>query len=181
MAYAVLKDTRVQAWELGAGTEKEKALILSGKLRACPDGTYEVFSRECAGGAGQRARAGDFIKADDEGFPWPNGREWFLRNHQLLEGDWYRQVSGPVKIWRKEDAVTEEIRFLLDSGRLRIHPEDPPRYFSAYLWETEETAASDAVIVFSGVKKDPEGRISEVLFNFVERGYFQKHYREMTP
>lgn len=177
MAFAVKTVTRVRAWELGAGSDQEKKMLLSGKIIAHPDGMYELFTQEATEGKGQMARAGDFFKTDDRGFPCPNERQYFLQNHRHLEGDWYMQDARPLKIWRLGDPECEELRFLLDHGLLTIRPEDPERCFSAPLWDTVETAAADAVIIFYAVGKDSEGRISDVNFNFVDAGYFSTHYR----
>ena len=177
MAFAVKADTRVRAWELGAGSEMEKEMILQRKIIAHPGGTYELFSREAAEGKGQIAVSGDFFKVDNEGFPYPNARAYFLKNHEHLEGEWYRQASRPMKFWRRGEPMCEEIRFLLDRGILSFHPENPERFFSAFLWDTEETAPEDAVVMFFSVERDPEGKITGINFNFIVKDYFQKYYR----
>ena len=177
MAYAVKESSRVQAWELGSGSVMEQEMIRCGKIVARPGGIYEVFSREATGKTGQIAAAGDFFKVDDYGFPHPWRRAAFLQQHQALEGDWYQEAARQVKIWRLADPVCEEIRFLLDSGILRVDPDNPDRRFTASIWETEETAASDAVVVIFDTDRDAEGRVTGVNFNFVEIGYFNKHYR----
>ena len=123
------------------------------------------------------ANAGDFFKVDEKGFPYPNKRDYFLQNHQPLEGDWFIQRTQPLKIWRLGDPECEELRYLLDNGLLSIHPEDKEHCFSAPLWETKETASADAVIVFHQVKNDSEGKISVVDFNFVDAEHFSTHYR----
>ncbi|MCR4598703.1 MAG: hypothetical protein K5678_06695 [Acetatifactor sp.] len=61
-----------------------------------------------------------------------------------------------------------------------FHPENPDRYFSASLWETEESAACDAVIVFFDVKRGAEGKIERINFNFVDAEYFQNNYSLMS-
>ena len=177
MAFAVKTVTQVRAWELGAGSEKEKEMLRCGKIIAHPDGIFELFTEESAEGKGQMAKAGDYFKVNDRGFPCPNERKFFLSNHQHLEGEWYQQTARPLKIWRLGDPPCEELRFLLDRGILSICPENPVRCFSAFLWGTTETAAADAVIVFYHVEKDPGGAISQVDFNFVSAGYFRTHYR----
>ena len=174
--YAIKINTKCQAWELGSGSKMEREMISKGKICLHPDNTYEIFSLEAQGGKGQIAKAGDYLKVDFRGWPQPCKREWFLENHQLLEGDWYRQLAKPLKIWRKGDPESEEIRFLLEKGLLQFHPENPDRYFSAVLWDTEETAACDAVVVFFEVKRDGEGKIAEINFNFVDAEYFRGNY-----
>ena len=177
MAFAIKTVTRVCAWELGAGSDMEKKMLLCGKIAARPDGTYELFSQEATEGKGQIAAAGDFFKVDDRGFPCPNERGFFLKNHQHLEGDWYLQAARPLKIWRMGDPECEELRFLLSRDILSVHPEDRKHCFSAFLWGTMETAPADAVIVFYHVGKTPEGTVSAVDFNFVDAEYFRTHYR----
>ena len=177
MAFAVKADTRVRAWELGAGSEMEKQMLLQRRIVAHPGGVYELFSQEAPEGKGQMAKAGDYFKVDDKGFPYPNARAYFLKNHRHLEGDWYQQAAKPMKIWHRGDPMCEEIRFLLDRGILFFHPENPARFFSAFLWDTEETAPDDAVILFYAVERDPEGNITGINFNFIVHDYFQKYYR----
>ena len=177
MTYAVKEASRIQAWELGAGSAMEQEMIRRGKIVVRPGGIYEIFSREATRKTGQIAAAGDFFKVDDYGFPHPWRRTAFLQQHQPLGKDWYQEAARRVKIWRLADPVCEEIRFLLDRGILRIDPDDPKRCLSALIWGTEETAASDAVVVIFDTDRDAEGRVTGVHFNFVEIGYFNKHYR----
>lgn len=181
MAYAVKESSRIRAWELGAGSVTEQEMIRCGKIVPRPGGIYEIFSRETKGKKGQIAAAGDFFKVDDYGFPHPWRRAAFLQQHQPLEGDWYQEAARQVKIWRLGDPVCEEIRFLLDRSILRVNPDNPDRCFTALIWETEETAASDAVVVIFDTDRDAEGRVAGVHFNFIEIGYFNKYYRVITP
>ena len=177
MAYAVKESSRVQAWELGAGSVMEQEMIRCRKIVPRPGGIYEIFSREATGKTGQIASAGDFFKVDNYGFPHPWRKAAFLQQHQFLEGDWYQEAARRVKIWRLSDPVCEEIRFLLNRGILRIDPDNPDRCFTALIWGTEETAASDAVVVIFDTDRGAESCITGVNFNFVEIGYFNKHYR----
>lgn len=177
MPYAIKTDASVRAWELGAGSDMEKKMISLGKIIARPGGIYELFSQEAAEGKGQVARAGDFFKVDDSGYPYPNRREYFLANHRPVEGDLYEQIARPLPVWRSGDPETEEIRYLLDNRILSIHPGEPQRFFTARIWETDESAPFDAVIVFFGIERDSEGRITGVNFNFVRHDYFMRYYR----
>ena len=177
MAYAVKESSRVQAWELGAGSVMEQEMIRCRKIVPRPGGIYEIFSREATGKTGQIASAGDFFKVDNYGFPHPWRKAAFLQQHQFLEGDWYQEAARRVKIWRLSDPVCEEIRFLLNRGILRIDPDNPDRCFTALIWGTEETAASDAVVVIFDTDRDAEGCVAGVHFNFIEIGYFNKYYR----
>ena len=177
MAYAVKEASRIQAWELGSGSVMEQEMIRCRKIVPRPGGIYEIFSREATGKTGQIASAGDFFKVDNYGFPHPWRKAAFLQQHQFLEGDWYQEAARRVKIWRLSDPVCEEIRFLLNRGILRIDPDNPDRCFTALIWGTEETAVSDAVVVIFDTDRGAEGCITGVNFNFVEIGYFNKHYR----
>lgn len=141
MPYAIKKNTRCQAWELGSGSEMERSMISQGRICVHLVGAYEIFSLEAHGGKGQ--------------------------------------IAKPLKIWRKGDSESEEIRYLLEKGILKIHPENPDRYFSASLRETEESAACDAVIVFFDVKRGAEGKIERINFNFVDAECFQNNYSLM--
>ena len=89
------------------------------------------------------------------------------------------QIAKPLKIWRKGDPESEEILFLLEKGLLKIRPNNPEQYFSASLWDTEETAAWDAVVVFFVIMRDEKGKIEEINFNFVDAEYFRNNYSLM--
>ena len=180
MIYVRKKNVRVQAWELGTGSETEQRMIRTRKMIRHPDGTYEVFSQECRNGKGQIANTGDYFKVDETDSPYPNERAYFLSSHRHLEGDWYLQLAPVMKAWRKGDPMCEEIRYLLDKDKLSLHPENPRHYFSAFLWGTEETAPEDAVVVFYSVGRDAEGEISDINFNFVVKDYFDANY-EVVP
>ena len=62
---------------------------------------------------------------------------------------------------------------------MKTLPEYMPKYFSASLWETEESAVCDAVIVFFDVKRGAEGKIERINFNFVDAECFQNNYSLM--
>lgn len=167
---------RVQAWQLGAGTAKEREMIESGKILLRSNGDYELFSQEATGENGQIARRGDYFKVDAEGLPYPNEKAFFEKNHEHLENDWYLQKTRPVEAWTADEPENDIIRFLLDKKLLQIHPENPDRYFSAFLWGTLETAARDAVIVIHHAKKNDRGEIVTVDFNFVAKPAFDSTY-----
>lgn len=183
MRYAIKTKTLVQAYPLGADHPMEKKLVELGAIRVHPDGEYELFSQEAINGKGQIAHAGDFFKADlVDGvyYPYPNGREDFLKKHTHVEGDTYRQVAYPMPVWLDGDPMEEEIRFLLDTGRLTICPEDEKRYFNAYLWGTLESRSRDGIVAFYDVKRE-NGAITDVNFNLIERNYFEENYRFCGP
>ena len=53
MTFAIKTATRVQAWELGTGSDMEKEMLRNGKIIAHSDGTFEVFTKEATGEKGQ--------------------------------------------------------------------------------------------------------------------------------
>lgn len=82
----------MEAYELGKRTPAEMILILEGKLAYVGDGVYEVFSKDVYPGPGKKAKIGDFVKIDEDGFPYTNEREWFLNNHRHVGGSIYEQI-----------------------------------------------------------------------------------------
>ena len=177
MKWARKKLTRLQAWQLGAGSPQEQALIDKGLIVRRADGRYELFSLEAAGNdSGQIAEAGDYFKTDATGHPYPNSRSVFEQTHRHVEGDWYEQITHPVRIWMKGDPVCEETEWLVRTGKLTLHPEDPRHYYSARLWGTEETAPDTAVLVFYRVERSPDGELSAIDFNFVVESEFLRTY-----
>lgn len=180
MKYAVKSKKKiVKAYPLGVGHPMEVALIEEGAIRLLPDGSYELFSQEAINGHGQIAQAGDFFKVDTidgKHFPYPNGRDWFLENHVHLSGDEYEQINKPLLIWQSADETTEEIRWLVDTGRLTLKPEDPAHFFNAFLWGADLSAAADATLVFYSVDRDASGAIVDISFNFVAKPEFEASY-----
>lgn len=176
MRYAMKRQgKRVRAWELGAGSPMEREMLRQGKIRLTREG-YELYSREAVNGQGQMAASGDYFKVDDGGYPYPNDREWFCANHRHLAGDEYEQLPRPLAIWDAEDGENELIHWLTDGGRLTIRRDDPERYFNAYLWGAELSAAKDATVVFYSVERDDSGKIADVSFNFVASEEFRRNY-----
>lgn len=43
-------------------------------------------------------------------------------------------------------------------------------------YDTVETAAYDAVIIFYDTVRDAEGKITDIFFNFVDAEYFKRNY-----
>ena len=180
MKYAVkTKKKIVLAYPLGAGHPMEALLIEEGAIRLLPDGSYELFSQEAVNGHGQLAQPGDYFKVDTingRHFPYPNDREYFLSNHTHLSGDDYEQINKPLMIWQTGDEISDEIKWLLDTGRLTLNPQDPTRFFNAFLWGADLSAAADATLVFYGVDRDENGCITDISFNFVARPEFESSY-----
>lgn len=181
MRHAV-KSKIVKAYCLGENSEMEQQLLQEGTIRKREDGSYELFSREAVNGSGQIAHAGDYFKVDHvdgKNYPYPNAREYFLKNHRHISGDEYVQNgSGDTAyaIWQDGDESCEEIRFLLDTGRLTISPDTPDKYYNAFLWGTLLNAGRDATVVFYGVTRDSEGKITDIDFNLVARQFFEENY-----
>ena len=169
----------VTAYRLGDNSPALAALIQEGKVIPLENDEYEIMSREAVNGGskcGEFAKAGDYVKIDSSGYPYPNSAAFFTENHRHLSGDDYEQIPRPLLAWTADVPMCPEIEFLLKEGRLQIHEDDPDRYYSAALWGTLECAAKDAVIVFYEVLKDSAGSICDISFNFVARDEFEKTY-----
>lgn len=166
------------AYRLGEPHPALDDLIRRGRLVPLGGGAYEVFSQEAeAGGAGgQLAHDGDYIKIDSALCPYPNTREFFEANHRPIGGDLYEQLPKPLWAWAFPHPVGEEMLFLMRHKGLVIDPFNYSRYFTAPLYGTVESAARNAVIVFYQIERGEDGRITDAIFNFVERGEFNKTY-----
>ncbi len=180
--YCAMKthNARLYAYRLGDGTDAEKRLIRSGAIRPMPNGRYELFSLEAVNGKGEVARTGDYFKitvVDGAEYPYPNGKDSFESHHRHIEGDLYEQIGLPFPIWRAGEPICDEMRFLLQSGRLSIDEADNAHYFNALLWNAPLSAAKDAVVVFYDVVRDSNGIIKDASFNFVAKDEFGKAYR----
>ena len=172
-----LKGKIVSAWKLGDNTETEQKLLREGKLKITDNGEYEVFSREATCGTGEIAFAGDYIKLDSMGFPYPNSSLFFESHHRHIDGELYEQIPTPVYVWFIDDGMCEEIEFLIKSKGLQFNIENPEAYFSAPLWGTILTAGSDAAIQFYSIDRDVDGKITDADYNFVAFNEFMKTYR----
>lgn len=174
----------VKAYQLGSPHEVIQELIAQGRIRDNGDGTYRVFSREVqsSDAGGQLARAGDWIKLDSEGFPYPNGREFFEANHRYIAGDDYLQSPQTLQAWdagQGEPETCPEIQFLIAHDRLHVHEDSEDSRYTADLWGTTEHAAADDVIVFyhDSIEYDAAGRVRSIGdFNFVARAEFERTY-----
>lgn len=180
MRYAIKNKCKiVRAYPLGEGHPMEAALIAEGAIKVREDGTYELFSQEAVNGSGQIAQAGDYFKfdtIDGRHYPYPNSRAWFLENHTHLQADEYEQKNKPLMCWQVGDEMFDAVRWLVDTGRMVLKSEDPTHYFNAHLWGADESAASDATLIFYGVDRDEAGNITDASFNFVARPEFEASY-----
>ena len=170
MRYAVKSKKKiVKAYRLGAGSQMEAQLIREGAIRRREDGSYELFSQEAVNGRGEAARTGDYFKVDTvdgRHYPYPNSREYFEENHIALGGDEYEQKSRPLAFWQASDPMCEEIRYLVDQGKLILKP--------------ELSAARDAAVIFYSVDRDGTGGIADISFNFAAAKEFEESY-EILP
>lgn len=169
----------VTAYQLGTGTNMEKNLINEGSIRICEDGSYELFSKEAVNGCGEIAKPGDYFKvseADGKFYPYPNDKAWFEENHTHLQGNEYEQKNKPLYIWQTSDPISEEIRYLLDNGKMTIDENDYEHYFNAFLWGADLSAAKDATVLFYDIDRDEQGNIVDISFNFVTKKDFEESY-----
>ena len=175
--YTVIKNKgkMVKAYELGRNNPVISELIQKGKIRIGVDGKYEVFSQESSG-SGELAEAGDWVKVDSKGYPYPNKREWFEENHRHIEGDVFEQVPKPLNGWDSHLSMCPEIEFLVKEKGLVINEESSDCRYMAELWGTTETAAEDAMIVFYSISYGSDGKVMDANYNFVERSVFDKTY-----
>ena len=185
MKYAIKsKRKTVAAYCLGAGSAMETALIQLGRIVELGNGQYELFSQEATNGKGQIASSGDYFKVDlvdGQYYPYPNKRTYFLANHDHLEGDTYIQRIFPLAIWQVGDEITDAVQFLLDSGQLRLDPEHPQRYFNAFLWGADLSAAENATLVFYDITRTADGTVTGATFNFVACEEFRSSYVLCEP
>lgn len=178
--YNVIKNKRniVQAYQLGSDSPVIKELIAAGKIEELGNGTYAVHSQEAVNGkvGGEKAKAGDWIKIDSTGFPYPNDQDYFKTNHCHVKGDTFEQIPKPLKAWDAGCGMCPEIRFLIEKKGLRIDESSERQRYSAELWGTKEAAAADAVIVFYNISYGKDGAVEEANFNFVARDEFERTY-----
>lgn len=170
---------RVNAYRLGDANPILERLIREGKIIRRNDGSYRVMSQETVKGetgSGEKALAGDFIKIDGSGFPYPNAADFFQANHKWISGDEYEQIPKPLAAWTASEPVGEEIEFLIKNRGLVIDKNNEEKYFTAPLWGTIESASKDAVVVFYQIIRDAEGHVKDADFNFVCRSEFEKNY-----
>ena len=110
----------VEAYELGKETSAELNLINAGKIIKLDANQYRLKSGESTD-KGELATSGDFFKIDDDGNPYPNKRQWFLKNHRHIKANTYEQIITPVKIWKADSHLTEEIEWLIHNKLLKLN------------------------------------------------------------
>lgn len=169
----------VQAYCLGESSKEMEQLIWEKKIIPLSDNQFEVRSSETISNKsehGEIAKAGDFIKVDSDGNPYPNGAKWFYEHHRHIAGNEYEQIPQILDAWTIDEKMCKEMEFLIQNRGLKINEQDSCNYFSAPLWGTTETAEKDAVIVFYSIAYSKCGRVTDVDFNFVKRTEFEKLY-----
>lgn len=166
----------VQAYKLHKDNETIKELMKSGKITYIGDRKYEVHSLETVGGKGEIAVEGDWIKIDDNGYPYPNSKNFFESHHRFIEGDTYEQIPLPLNAWNEECGLCPEVEYLLKNKKLLIDDMSFEKRYSAELWGTQEFAAGNAIIIFYSISYDAEGKVRDIDFNFVEKKVFEKNY-----
>ena len=166
----------VQAYRLGDEGPAVLKLIEEGKIKRSEAGIYEVFSQESKDEKGELAFAGDYVKVDSSGYPYPNGEKFFIENHAHVSGDDYEQLPKPLYAWEVTDGMCKEIQFLIENKGLLIDEKSEEKYFTAPLWGTTLSAGKDAMIIFYELWWDREGNVVDADFNFVARDEFNKTY-----
>lgn len=178
--YKVIKNKgkMVEAYQLGSDNAVIKELVQKGKICDLGDGRYEIHSQEAVSGTagGEKATAGDWIKVDSKGCPYPNGREYFEANHRHIERDTFEQIPKPLQAWDSKLEMCPEVAFLVAKKGLVIDEESTDRRYTAQLWGAMEVAAEDAMIVFYSISYDDAGSVTDADWNFVERSEFDKTY-----
>lgn len=173
----------IRAYRLGDSSPAIDELIESGKIVPLPDGKYEVMSQESVlggSGHGQIACAGDYVKVDTDGFPYPNSAEFFETRHTLIRGDEYEQKPVPMSAWNIKEPMCPEIEFLQKEKGLMINREDFSHTFTAPLWGTIESAPGDSTIVFYSITFSENHEVIDAEFNFVVREVFDDTYSMLS-
>lgn len=169
----------VHAYQLGHPHPALDELMNSKQIINLHNGTYEVFSQEAINGNtghGQLAEAGDWIRIDSAGYPYPSRDDWFRENLRHCGGDNFEQIPKVLNAWMAGQPMCPEVQFLIEHKGLVIDETNSKQYFSAVLWGTRESAQKDAVLVFYSIFRDEVGNIIDADFNFVERTEFDCTY-----
>ena len=114
MRRARKKPVRVNAYRLGEQSEGLDRLIKEGLVSQSDDGTFEVHTMETKDEKGETANAGDYVKLDAFGRPYPNKAEFFEKNHRHIDGDQYEQFPKDREVWMMGDAMCPEVEFLIE-------------------------------------------------------------------
>ena len=165
---------KIKAYCLGENARAVDELIKKGLVKQTDESHWRIFSKEAT--EGEEAETGDYIKVDSSGSPYPNSREFFLKNHRPVGENEYEQITRPLKAWDIKEPPCRETEFLIRHKGLSIDESSETAYFSAPLWGDTLTAARDAVIVFYSIRYGGTGEVEDAEFNFVEKGEFERTY-----
>lgn len=169
----------IKAYRLGDNNEVLVQLINDKKIVICDDGTFEVFSQEAinsGSGHGQIASAGDWVRLDNEGHPYPCIDEWFQENMRFIGGDEYEQIPKELIAWTPDMEMSPEVEFLISKKGLKLDENDYDKFYQAILWGNPEAANRDAVLVFYSISYGENGDIVDADYNFVVRDEFERSY-----
>lgn len=176
MRFAKKRPVTFTAFQLGQNSLLEAQMIQAGRIRTNGTGVYEVFSQEARAGKGEIVHSSDYVKIDSKGYPYPNKKDFFEASCVSLGENQYQQIGTPVEVWFADDPMSDFILFLLNTHQLHIDPSNDAQYFQAELFGAPLSAARSAAVIAYAVRRDPDGSIVDVDFNFVERGEFEKTY-----
>lgn len=168
----------VQAYRLGTEHERLVQLIAERKIIDLGNGSFEVFSQEAVkseSAHGQVAYAGDWIRLDGAGYPYPSKDDWFQNNMRHISGDDYEQIPKELIAWTAGMEMCPEIEFLIRETGLNLDENSFDKYYSAVLWGNPEVADRNAVLVFYSISYDG-GSVIDAEYNFVERKEFDRTY-----
>lgn len=169
----------VKAYRLGEPRADLAQLIADKRIIDLKDGSFEVFSQEAVkseSGHGQVAYAGDWVRLDGAGFPYPSKNEWFQENMRHIDGDDYEQILKELVGWTADMDLCPEVEFLIREKGLKLDEGNFDQYFRANLWGTLEAADRNAVLVFYSINYDSDGTVMDAEFNFVEKTEFDRTY-----
>lgn len=168
----------VKAWQLGQDSDMEQKLIADEKIKRLENGTYSLMSLEAVfgGRGGEEAQIGDWFRVEEksgEFYPYPISNEYFSKNYRKIDDD-FEAVPKILAAYFADDQISEEVQWLLDSGKLRL-TNDSEKFFVAEIWGTALSATRDSAIIFYSVTRT-DGEISEIDFNLIARDAFDRDY-----
>lgn len=168
---------RFKAWQLGKNSDMEKRLIADEKITH-EAGIYRLMSLEAVLGerGGEEAQIGDWFRVEEkagEFYPYPISNEYFCKNYRKID-DEFEAVPKILVAYFADDQISEEVQWLLDSGKLRL-TNDSEKFFVAEIWGTALSAAKDGAIIFYSVTRT-DGEISRIDFNLVAREALERDY-----
>lgn len=179
MRKAIKTGIPTEAYRLDSTAPRMLQLIEEGKIKRLSHQQYAVYSQEAINGAGEIVEAHDYVKIDNLGYPYPNKKEWFESRHTRVGENLYLQIPTEVLVWQTSDPVSEEIDYLIQSGKLKLNKEDESHYYNSFLFGANLSAPKTAYLVIFSVERGDDGKIKNIDYNFVAADYFEKNYREI--